>query len=118
MSNLRIELRVHEVFGSNNDHAYLALVNADRIVNDPAKPGDPANDILIIDANDLRANLHGGAGATLNIDPLVLDLDGGGVGLIPFDQSTAFFDVDNDGSVEHTGWVAAGDGLLVRRFVT
>jgi len=47
-------------------------------------------------------------------DPLILDLNGDGVRLVNYDESKAFFDIDNDGgSKEHTGWVSAEDGILV-----
>ncbi len=54
-----------------------------------------------------------GAPAVLNIDPLVLDLDGDGVELTHFLDGSVYFDVDGDGTRERTGWVAGGDGLLV-----
>jgi subtilisin-like proprotein convertase family protein len=44
--------------------------------------------------------------------PVVLDLDGDGVELISFNDSSTFIDYDNDGFAEQTGWVAADDGLL------
>jgi Haemolysin-type calcium binding protein related domain/RTX calcium-binding nonapeptide repeat (4 copies) len=47
-------------------------------------------------------------------DPLVLDIDGGGVTLVSVGTSTAYFDLNTDGFREHTGWVAPGDGLLAR----
>ncbi len=47
-------------------------------------------------------------------DPLILDLDGGGVSLTALATSNVFFDLNNDGFREHTGWVSAGDGLVVR----
>jgi hypothetical protein len=49
----------------------------------------------------------------LNIDPVVLDLNGDGVKLISYGDSNVSFDVDNDGFVESTGWVAGTDGILV-----
>lgn len=39
----------------------------------------------------------------INIDPVVLDMDGDGIELINFRNSVAFFDVDNDGFIENTG---------------
>ncbi|MBV7256148.1 hypothetical protein KCG44_05050, partial [Pacificimonas sp. WHA3] len=47
------------------------------------------------------------------IDPLVFDLDGDGLELYQSDFSGAKFDIDGDGFRERTGWVKAGDGLLV-----
>jgi murein DD-endopeptidase MepM/ murein hydrolase activator NlpD len=52
------------------------------------------------------------ADAKLPVDPLVLDLDGDGLELIALADSSAFFDLDGNGFVEHTGWVARDDGLL------
>jgi hypothetical protein len=45
--------------------------------------------------------------------PLILDLDGGGVRTLNVSPGV-LFDIDGDGSVDRTGWVAAGEGLLVR----
>jgi Ca2+-binding RTX toxin-like protein len=45
-------------------------------------------------------------------DPLVLDLDGDGYELGTEQNSRAFFEFDNDGFGERTGWVRADDGLL------
>jgi hypothetical protein len=50
---------------------------------------------------------------TLNIDPLILDLNNDGVQLISYDQSKVLFDVDDDGFKEATAWVSAQDGILV-----
>ncbi|HYG31148.1 MAG TPA: cadherin domain-containing protein [Allosphingosinicella sp.] len=45
--------------------------------------------------------------------PIVIDYDGDGSGLVPLAQSSALFDMDGDGERERTGWIAAGDALLV-----
>jgi hypothetical protein len=47
-----------------------------------------------------------------NRDPLVLDLDRGGVSLTSLGLSNAYFDLDGNGFAERVGWVTAGDGLL------
>jgi len=45
--------------------------------------------------------------------PLVLDIDGDGVELVQYsDDSGTFFDLDQDGFAEQTGWVAPDDGFL------
>ena len=49
----------------------------------------------------------------LNIDPVVLDLNGDGVKLTSYNNSEVTFDVDNDGMQERTGWVTPQDGILV-----
>ena len=49
----------------------------------------------------------------LNIDPVVLDLNGDGVKLTSYNDSQVTFDVDNDGMSERTGWVSNQDGILV-----
>ena len=45
--------------------------------------------------------------------PLVLDLDGDGIEFLKPDNSGVFFDMDNDGFAEMTGWIAPDDGFLV-----
>ena len=47
-------------------------------------------------------------------DPLVVDMDGNGVQLVGVQNSTAHFDYGGTGFAPKTGWVAGGDGLLVR----
>ena len=44
--------------------------------------------------------------------PLTLDLDGDGIELVSLDDSNIYWDIDQDGFAEHSGWVAADDGLL------
>ncbi|WP_115237139.1 calcium-binding protein [Moraxella equi] len=48
-------------------------------------------------------------------DPIILDLDGNGVGTVSkFGYHGAMFDHDGDGIATATGWVDKSDGLLVR----
>jgi hypothetical protein len=51
--------------------------------------------------------------APFGLTPLVLDLNGDGIQTLSASQGV-IFDVNNDGKVEKTGWVASTDGLLVR----
>ncbi|TAN72685.1 MAG: hypothetical protein EPN20_03615, partial [Magnetospirillum sp.] len=44
--------------------------------------------------------------------PIVLDMDGNGVKLVPVGESLAHYDLDGDRWTERRGWVGAGDGLL------
>ena len=44
--------------------------------------------------------------------PVILDLDGDGVELVPLEDSTAFFDIDGDGYRERMAWAAPDDGFL------
>lgn len=44
--------------------------------------------------------------------PLVLDLDGDGVELVALADSQTYWDLDQDGFAEKSGWVQADDGLL------
>ncbi|MYD23393.1 MAG: hypothetical protein F4X04_14335 [Holophagales bacterium] len=44
--------------------------------------------------------------------PIVLDLDGDGVELVPLEESTAFFDINGDGYRERMAWASADDGFL------
>ncbi|HTU12058.1 MAG TPA: calcium-binding protein [Allosphingosinicella sp.] len=57
--------------------------------------------------------LKAGFGVGLNgFDPLVLDLDGDGLELTTEQNSRVYFEFDNDGFAERTGWVREDDGLL------
>ena len=49
----------------------------------------------------------------INIDPVVLDLNGDGVKLTSYNDSEVTFDVDNEGKQKRTGWVTPQDGILV-----
>ena len=55
-------------------------------------------------------NENGGGG---DGKPIVLDLDGDGVELVPLKDSTARFDINGDGYREHMAWAAPDDGFLV-----
>lgn len=46
-------------------------------------------------------------------DPLVLDLSGAGIDLSTVQSSVAHFDFTGSGFAVRTGWISAGDGLLV-----
>ena len=48
----------------------------------------------------------------INLDPIVIDLDGDGVELVGLDKSSAFVDVDKDDYQENTGWAHQDDGIL------
>ncbi|MCU7840773.1 MAG: type I secretion C-terminal target domain-containing protein [Candidatus Thiodiazotropha sp. (ex Troendleina suluensis)] len=50
--------------------------------------------------------------ARLNGSPLVVDLDSDGVELISLANATNYWDIDEDGFAEKTGWVNTDDGLL------
>ena len=51
----------------------------------------------------------------LPTSPLVLDINGdGAINLVSLDNSTVNFDFWSDGFAERAGWVAPGDGFLVR----
>ena len=47
-------------------------------------------------------------------DPLVLDLNGDGLGLTSVTSSHAYFDLWDTGFANLTGWVGGGDGFLVQ----
>ncbi|HKU63746.1 MAG TPA: cadherin domain-containing protein [Rhizomicrobium sp.] len=46
------------------------------------------------------------------ITPVILDFDGNGVDLVSVNNSTAWFDADDDGYRDHMGWVGPNDGIL------
>ena len=45
-------------------------------------------------------------------DPLIVDLGNGGIALRSMAESGIFFDMDNDGLKEATGWITAEDGFV------
>jgi Ca2+-binding RTX toxin-like protein len=47
------------------------------------------------------------------LSPVILDLDGDGVEMMSRRDSKARFDMDGDGTRDHTGWHGTGDGFLV-----
>lgn len=48
-----------------------------------------------------------------SIQPILIDLDGDGIDIVPLNKSTTYFDYNGDGAVGHTAWIGPGDGLLV-----
>ena len=48
----------------------------------------------------------------LNIDPVILDLNGDGVKLTSYNNSEVTFYIDNDGKLETTGWVKGFKKIL------
>ncbi len=46
------------------------------------------------------------------VSPLVLDLDGDGIEMLPLEQGT-YFDIDMDGIKDQMSWVKSDDGFLV-----
>ena len=72
-----------------------------------------------IDAWELSGTLTGSPQSfEFSIDfgiffPLVLDLDGDGVDVLPRMDLTVYFNLDGDAFLEQTAWMGAGDGMLV-----
>lgn len=46
-------------------------------------------------------------------DPLVLDLQGSGLGLTPVTNSPVYFDFTGSGTATQTGWITPGEGFLL-----
>ena len=60
--------------------------------------------------SDSMTNDGGGGGG--GGKPIVMDMDGDGVELIPMADNNALFDMDADGYREMMGWIDQGDALL------
>ena len=61
-------------------------------------------------AQSLRSKL---GYAASHVSPLVLDLEGDGIELLPYTKGV-YFDIDNDGFKERVGWLSASDAQLAR----
>ncbi len=64
-------------------------------------------------ASTIANSLHLSRGRIEWIPPLVLDLDGGGITLVPRSQSGAHFDLNANGTTPQVSWFGAGEGILV-----
>lgn len=90
----------------------MDLSNAISIANFNSQPSLPGS-YLDIRYESKYVSVIGSSISLKNVDPLILDMDNDGIELINFDDSLAFFDVDNDGVIENTGWVSSDDAILV-----
>jgi Ca2+-binding RTX toxin-like protein len=73
---------------------------------------DASGNISYVNATAQYDGTGGGGGGGGQIPPIVLDLNGDGVTLVPFADSPVEMDVNSDGLADHMGWVGADDGLL------
>ena len=73
---------------------------------DPNEDDDPDGDHNP-DQNQWGGGDGGGSGK-----PVLLDLDGDGVELVAFEDSTAYYDIHGDGYRYRLSWVAPDDGIL------
>ena len=92
--------------------------------NEPGKLGKPTDTTpLGVKGDDLSRPMFPGSGLWTPLDsnfetgevtksPLILDLNGDGVKTTS-KENGVYFDHENDGFAERTGWVSAEDGLLV-----
>ncbi|MFX4229361.1 MAG: hypothetical protein ACFHHU_16240 [Porticoccaceae bacterium] len=83
------------------------LVRIESIVN----RGERAN-VFNFEVEEHHTYVAGGY-RVHNWKPVIVDLNGNGVEFMGASVSTARFDVDGDGNLERTAWVASNDGLLV-----
>jgi Ca2+-binding RTX toxin-like protein len=96
------------------NHTLVPLVPILPLIQNTINSGDSSLN------GGLLNNSASGVNTTVPVDPLVLDLDGGGVSLTSFGDAPVQFDIDNDGttqfngSKELTGWVASGEGIVVQ----
>ncbi len=72
---------------------------------------------LLSDPKMLDAQLEAALGDQYdaqNVDPLIFDLDGDGVEVVPEYQLAPKFDMNGDGFAERVGWAGRDDGFLVQ----
>jgi hypothetical protein len=97
--------------GWNFTPAGSSLTNDDGSVTADMSKAWDALDTLTWHANPYTVSLAqpGGAGDGM---PVILDLDGNGIDIIPLNASQASFDMDGAAGREHTAWAGPGDGFL------
>jgi hypothetical protein len=74
--------------------------------------GSVSDDIFVL-ASDGRLLSNSGH-FTVHQDglPVILDLDGNGIDVVPLGSSSVFFDMDGASGREHTAWAGNADGFL------
>jgi Ca2+-binding RTX toxin-like protein len=72
--------------------------------------GTGASSVVRSFENSFHQDLNGDG--VIGVPPVVLDLDGNGIDIIPLGSSLAYFDMDGRPGLEHTAWVSGGDGIL------
>ncbi|WP_321395894.1 tandem-95 repeat protein [Emcibacter sp.] len=88
------------------DFNFMQLMDADFVPGSHVSWLDEALDIIV--------QAGTGSPRKKTTDPLVLDLDGDGLELTSETVVSPYFDMDEDGFGERTGWVRPDDGFLVR----
>jgi hypothetical protein len=75
--------------------------------------GSVADELFVLASDGQLLSNSGHITVSQNASPVILDLDGNGVDVIPLGASSAFFDMDGAPGREHTAWAANADGFLV-----
>jgi len=105
--------------------AALTTANIKGLVSDQVR-GLTTSQVQAFEVADLRVFMDANAFSTAQVaalgssqvnallsSPLALDLNGGGVRTLNVVTGVRF-DIDGDGAIDRTGWVAPGEGLLAR----
>jgi len=96
--------------GTDMTTTYETILRSLTFENTGASTGSRTIVIEITDEHGATATISRSVDL-VNTDPLVIDLNGDGVGLVDADNGVQF-DTDNDGELEQTGWADRNDGLL------
>ncbi|MGH1470853.1 MAG: calcium-binding protein [Cellvibrionaceae bacterium] len=100
------------IFGGDGDDVLIGGGSPAIYNDDPDDIFDFLNDPAIITSPAIEGVYAAFGDAENTGSPLVLDLDGDGIELSSLLESKVFWDIDEDGFAENTGWVDADDGLL------
>ncbi|MDD3150671.1 MAG: LysM domain-containing protein [Candidatus Gastranaerophilales bacterium] len=96
----------------SDDRSYVLLHPGEELII-PVDPQDLAGAYNSSAINNCKNDFNTAKGTEdIQVDPLVLDLDGDGVETVGLTDG-AYFDSNNDNFAERTGWVDSDDGVLV-----
>jgi hypothetical protein len=115
--DLRFSISQHPLNGAASIDAITGIWTYSSTPCNPYTGADPFN-VEVTDPSGASATTtvetrHFGTTCDSGKKPLIIDLNGDGLQIVGVDDSTVFFDVNDDGWREKIAWAGPEDGLLV-----